>query len=57
MYANYIPGLYKSLPFIPLTMGAWEEQEAVDRRKKGHDAFRPIGSDGIITFVSFYLAS
>ena len=35
MYANYIPGLYKSLPFIPLTMGAWEEQEVVDRRKKG----------------------
>ena len=35
MYANYVPGLYKSLPFIPLTIGAWEEQEGVDRRKKG----------------------
>lgn len=35
MYANYIPGLYKSLPFIPLTIGGWEEQEDIDRRKKG----------------------
>lgn len=34
MYVNYIPGLYKSLPFIPITIGAWEEQEDIDRRKR-----------------------